>query len=99
MFFRIQYIFLKLIPDTEGGGHHKKKRRSRSRAKKQRSLSPLSKRMAMIDSSLDKSHNSQFNHPYGWASQQPGAQPQTVEAQAVQIPNLSHQDLDYELKV
>lgn len=52
----------------------------------------------MIDSSLDKSHNSQFNHPYGWASQQPGAQPQAVEAQAVQIPNLSHPDLDYELK-
>lgn len=47
--------------------------------------------MAMIDSSLDKSHNSQFNHPFGW---QPG-QGEPVQA----APALSRQDFDYELKV
>lgn len=86
------------LSDTEGP-HHKKKRRSRSTAKKQRSLSPLSKRMAMIDTSLDKSHNSQFNHPYGWAAQQTGPPPQQpVEPLPVPVPSVT-QDLDYELKV
>lgn len=83
--------------DTEGP-QRKKKRRSRSRNKKQRSLSPLSKRMALIEPSLDKSHNSQFNHPYGWAGGAPP--PPEPEPPVLIIPQPpAPQDLDYEMKV
>ncbi|KAI5635391.1 tetratricopeptide repeat domain-containing protein [Phthorimaea operculella] len=49
------------------GPNRKKKRRSQSNNKRQRSLSPLSKRMAQLGDaeSASRTHNSQFNHPYG----------------------------------
>ncbi|RVE54645.1 hypothetical protein evm_000766 [Chilo suppressalis] len=80
--------------DSEGP-NRKKKRRSQSNNKRQRSLSPLSKRMAMLGEadSASRTHNSQFNHPYGY---QPPPPP--VEENNVQ-PIRSQADIDYELKV
>ncbi|XP_021205683.2 tetratricopeptide repeat protein 14 homolog isoform X4 [Bombyx mandarina] len=74
----------------------KKKRRSQSNNKRQRSLSPLSKRMAMLGDgdSTSRTHNSQFNHPYGY---QPPVQ--TADDIAAQPPPRSQADIDYELKV
>ncbi|XP_053600991.1 tetratricopeptide repeat protein 14 homolog [Plodia interpunctella] len=80
--------------DSEGP-NRKKKRRSQSNNKRQRSLSPLSKRMAMLGDadSASRTHNSQFNHPYGY---QPPPPP--VE-EANPAPMRSQADIDYELKV
>ncbi|CAH0749186.1 unnamed protein product [Diatraea saccharalis] len=80
--------------DSEGP-NRKKKRRSQSNNKRQRSLSPLSKRMAMLGEadSASRTHNSQFNHPYGY---QPPPPP--VEENHIQ-PMRSQADIDYELKV
>lgn len=77
------------------GPNRKKKRRSQSNNKRQRSLSPLSKRMAMLGDSDagSRTHNSQFNHPYGY---QPPPPPVEEPATA---PMKSQADIDYELKV
>lgn len=74
--------------------NRKKKRRSQSTKSRQRSLSPLSKRMAMLGESDARTHNSQFNHPYGY-------QPPPPEelAHAPHAPARSQADIDYELKV
>ncbi|KAJ0181651.1 hypothetical protein K1T71_002373 [Dendrolimus kikuchii] len=80
---------------SDSEGPKKKKRRSQSTNKRQRSLSPLSKRMAMLGDgdSASRTHNSQFNHPYGY---QPPPPPATDEmAPAIR----SQADIDYELKV
>ncbi|CAH0726464.1 unnamed protein product, partial [Brenthis ino] len=81
--------------DSSEGPNRKKKRRSQSNNKRQRSLSPLSKRMAMLGDadSASRTHNSQFNHPYGY---QPPPPP--VEEPA-NMPVKSQADIDYELKV
>lgn len=79
------------LSDSEGP-NRKKKRRSQSNNKRQRSLSPLSKRMAMLgDGDTARTHNSQFNHPYGYQPPPPPEEPVApVRTQA---------DIDYELKV
>lgn len=70
----------------------KKRKKRRHRREKQRSLSPLSKRMALMDPSHDTSTNYQFNKPN--ASFQFGfEQPSTSE------PKKSNEDTEYELKV
>ncbi|XP_059059281.1 tetratricopeptide repeat protein 14 homolog isoform X2 [Achroia grisella] len=80
--------------DSEGP-NRKKKRRSQSNNKRQRSLSPLSKRMAMLgdSDSASRTHNSQFNHPYGYQPPPPPAE------EANNVPVRSQADIDYELKV
>ncbi|XP_045776538.1 tetratricopeptide repeat protein 14 isoform X1 [Maniola jurtina] len=77
------------------GPNRKKKRRSQSNNKRQRSLSPLSKRMAMLGDadSASRTHNSQFNHPYGYQPPPPPIE-ETNNA-----PMRSQADIDYELKV
>ncbi|CAB3231335.1 unnamed protein product [Arctia plantaginis] len=80
--------------DSEGP-NRKKKRRSQSNNKRQRSLSPLSKRMEMLGApeAGSRTHNSSFNHPYGYQPPPPPAEevnPEPVRSQA---------DIDYELKV
>ncbi|XP_041978544.1 tetratricopeptide repeat protein 14 homolog isoform X2 [Aricia agestis] len=75
--------------DSEGPTR-KKKRRSASR-KRQRSLSPLSKRMAQLGEDTSRTHNSQFNHPYGYQPPPPADEPPP--------PQRSQADIDYELKV
>ncbi|XP_048484950.1 tetratricopeptide repeat protein 14 homolog isoform X3 [Plutella xylostella] len=78
--------------DTSGP-NRKKKRRSRSHNKRQRSLSPLSKRLLGEQDSASRTHNSQFNHPYGYQPPPPPVEenaPPPVRTQA---------DIDYELKV
>ncbi|XP_023947463.1 tetratricopeptide repeat protein 14 isoform X2 [Bicyclus anynana] len=76
------------------GPNRKKKRRSQSNNKRQRSLSPLSKRMAMLGDadSASRTHNSQFNHPYGYQPPPPVEEPASAPAR-------SQADVDYELKV
>ncbi|CAH2234881.1 tetratricopeptide repeat protein 14 homolog isoform X2 [Pararge aegeria] len=76
------------------GPNRKKKRRSHSNNKRQRSLSPLSKRMAMLGDadSASRTHNSQFNHPYGYQPPPPIEEPNSA-------PMRSQADIDYELKV
>lgn len=94
--YRFQYNCNKIMccwADSESP--KKKKRRSQSSNKRQRSLSPLSKRMAMLGDgdSASRTHNSQFNHPYGY---QPPPPPTTDEV----APTIRSQaDIDYELKV
>ncbi|XP_030041107.1 tetratricopeptide repeat protein 14 isoform X2 [Manduca sexta] len=77
------------------GPNRKKKRRSHSNNKRQRSLSPLSKRMAMLGDaeSASRTHNSQFNHPYGYQPPPPADEPASAP------PVRSQADVDYELKV
>lgn len=80
--------------DSEGP-NRKKKRRSQSSKNRQRSLSPLSKRMAMLagDNDTARTHNSQFNHPYGYQPPPPAP----VEEPAP--PPRTQADIDYEQKV
>ncbi|KPJ11888.1 Tetratricopeptide repeat protein 14-like [Papilio machaon] len=75
--------------------NRKKKRRSQSNSKRQRSLSPLSKRMAILGDadSASRTHNSQFNHPYGYQPPPPPMEEPT------NVPMRSQADLDYEMKV
>ncbi|KOB65341.1 Tetratricopeptide repeat protein 14 [Operophtera brumata] len=79
--------------DSEGP-NRKKKRRSQSSKNRQRSLSPLSKRMAMLgeNDSASRTHNSQFNHPYGY-------QPPPPPVEEIVAAPRSQADVDYELKV
>ncbi|XP_063529686.1 tetratricopeptide repeat protein 14 homolog isoform X3 [Cydia strobilella] len=78
--------------DSEGP-NRKKKRRAQSNNKRQRSLSPLSKRMAMLgETDATRTHNSQFNHPYGY-------QPPPPPVEEANAPPRSQADTDYELKV
>ncbi|XP_013133756.1 PREDICTED: tetratricopeptide repeat protein 14 homolog isoform X5 [Papilio polytes] len=99
--------------DSEGP-NRKKKRRSQSNSKRQRSLSPLSKRMAILGDaeSASRTHNSQFNHPYGYQPPPPAApaphlphHPQHQQHQQHQhdepaaAPARSQADVDYEIKV
>ncbi|KAL4715077.1 hypothetical protein ACJJTC_012124 [Scirpophaga incertulas] len=80
--------------DTSEGPNRKKKRRSQSTNKRQRSLSPLSKRMAMLgDDGASRTHNSQFNHPYGYQPPPPQLDDNNT------MPIRSQADIDYELKV
>lgn len=82
-----------IVPDSEGP-NRKKKRRSQSSKNRQRSLSPLSKRMAMLgeNDSASRTHNSQFNHPYGY-------QPPPPPVEEIVAAPRSQADVDYELKV
>lgn len=82
--------------DSEGPSR-KKKRRSQSNNKRQRSLSPLSKRMAQLGEDASRTHNSQFNHPYGY--QPPPPDEPHAPAHAPHPPQRSQADIDYELKV
>lgn len=68
----------------------KKRKKRRHRREKQRSLSPLSKRMALMDPAHDTSSNFQFNKPnasFQFGFEQPPEPPKSVE------------DTEYELKV
>ncbi|XP_068621590.1 tetratricopeptide repeat protein 14 homolog isoform X4 [Battus philenor] len=80
--------------DSEGP-NRKKKRRSQSNSKRQRSLSPLSKRMAILGDadSASRTHNSQFNHPYGYQPPPPPVEEPSAG------PMRSQADIDYEMKV
>ncbi|XP_022815229.1 tetratricopeptide repeat protein 14 homolog isoform X3 [Spodoptera litura] len=80
--------------DSEGP-NRKKKRRSQPNSKRQRSLSPLSKRMEMLGApeAGSRTHNSQFNHPYGYQPPPPPVEEVNPE------PQRSQADIDYELKV
>lgn len=82
------------VLDSEGP-NRKKKRRSQSNNKRQRSLSPLSKRMEMLGApeAGSRTHNSSFNHPYGYQPPPPPAEEVNPE------PARSQADIDYELKV
>ncbi|XP_063891386.1 tetratricopeptide repeat protein 14 homolog isoform X2 [Helicoverpa armigera] len=77
------------------GPNRKKKRRSQPNNKRQRSLSPLSKRMEMLGApeAGSRTHNSQFNHPYGYQPPPPPVEEVNPE------PQRSQADIDYELKV
>lgn len=68
----------------------KKRKKRRHRREKQRSLSPLSKRMAMMDPSHETATNYQFNKPnssFQFSFEQPPEQAKPIE------------DTEYELKV
>ena len=80
--------------DSEGP-NRKKKRRSQPNNKRQRSLSPLSKRMEMLGApeAGSRTHNSQFNHPYGYQPPPPPVEEVNPE------PQRSQADIDYEFKV
>ncbi|XP_075992008.1 uncharacterized protein LOC142987248 isoform X5 [Anticarsia gemmatalis] len=77
------------------GPNRKKKRRSQSNNKRQRSLSPLSKRMEMLGApeAGSRTHNSSFNHPYGYQPPPPPVEEINPE------PARSQADIDYEMKV
>lgn len=78
----------------------RKKRRSRShRREKQSSLSPLSKRMALMDPTHDTPANYQFNKPFEQPLDPAKVEPENYEAKVRAFLEQTKGDSDYEDKV